>query len=100
VLLIGVQDAAGKDHSYFSIGDRRNAYEMNEQEIIEGLKPVCICKGIRKSVFLKHIRAGLTTVEALQKATGAGRGSCKGERCTPRIEELIRGEEKRGTGGR
>jgi NAD(P)H-nitrite reductase large subunit len=65
-----------------------------EQEIIEGLKPVCICRGIRKSVFLKHIRDGLTTVEELQKATGAGRGSCKGERCTPRIEELLRGEQR------
>jgi NAD(P)H-nitrite reductase large subunit len=76
-------------------------YDMDEQEIIEGLKPVCICKGIRKSVFLKHIRSGLTTVEALQKATGAGRGSCKGERCTPRIEELILPEQaKRSPGGR
>jgi NAD(P)H-nitrite reductase large subunit len=72
---------------------------MDKQEIIEGLKPVCICKGIPTSVFLKHIRSGLTTVEALQKATGAGRGSCKGERCTPRLEELIRREEQRGTGG-
>jgi NAD(P)H-nitrite reductase large subunit len=74
---------------------------MNEQEVIEGLKPVCICKGIRKSVFLKNIRAGLTSVEALRKATGAGRGSCKGERCTPRIEELIREEHVRhAKGGR
>ncbi len=60
-----------------------------EQEIIEGLKPVCICKGIRTSVFLKHIRAGMKTVEELQKATGAGGGSCKGERCTLRIRELL-----------
>jgi NAD(P)H-nitrite reductase large subunit len=68
---------------------------MDEQEIIEGLKPVCICKGIRKSVFLKHIRSGLTTVEALKKATGAGRGSCRGERCTPRIQKLIRAEKEK-----
>jgi NAD(P)H-nitrite reductase large subunit len=74
---------------------------MNEQEVIEGLKPVCICKGIRTSVFLKHIRSGLTTVEALRKATGAGRGSCKGERCTPRIEELVREvHKKHAKGGR
>jgi NAD(P)H-nitrite reductase large subunit len=63
---------------------------MNEQEIIEGLKTVCKCKGIRKSVFVKLINAGITTVEGLQKATGAGTGSCKGKHCTPRIEELIR----------
>jgi len=62
---------------------------MKEQDIIEGLKPICLCKGIKKSVFLKHIRAGLTTVEDLRKATGAGSGSCKGQRCTPRIAELL-----------
>ncbi len=62
---------------------------MNEQEIIDGLKPVCQCKGIRKSVFLKLIKSGLTTVEELRKATGAGSGSCQGKRCTPRIEELL-----------
>jgi bacterioferritin-associated ferredoxin len=56
-----------------------------EQEIIEGLKPVCICKGIKKRVILERIRAGVKTVEDLKKVTGAGSGSCKGERCTPRI---------------
>ena len=61
-----------------------------EQEIIDGLKPVCQCKGIRKSVFLKHVKAGLKTVEELKKATGAGTGSCKGKRCTPRIAEMIK----------
>lgn len=64
---------------------------MDEREIIEGLKVVCICKGIRKSVFLKHIAAGRASVEELRKATGAGSGSCKGKRCTPRIEELLQG---------
>ncbi len=62
---------------------------MSEEQIIDGLKPICLCKGIRKSVFLKHIQAGLRTVEELQKATGAGTGPCKGKRCTPRIEALL-----------
>jgi len=70
---------------------------MDEKDIIEGLKPVCICKGIRKNVFLKHIRAGKTTVEELQKATGAGVGSCKGERCSERIREVLREEAERKT---
>jgi bacterioferritin-associated ferredoxin len=56
-----------------------------EQEIIEGLRPVCICKGIKKRVILDRIKAGMTTVEELKNVTGAGSGSCKGERCTPRI---------------
>lgn len=64
------------------------------QDIIDGLKPICQCKGIRKSVFLKHIKAGLRTVEELKKATGAGSGSCKGKRCTPRIVELLKPEKE------
>lgn len=56
------------------------------------MKVICACKGIRKSVFLKHIRSGLKTVEELKKATGAGTGSCKGKGCTPRIEELLEQE--------
>lgn len=60
-----------------------------ERQIIDGLKPICLCKGIRKSVFLKHIKAGGKTVEELKKATGAGSGSCKGKRCTPKIIELL-----------
>ena len=56
-----------------------------EQEIIEGLKPVCICKGIKKRTVLERIKAGAATVDEVKRATGAGSGSCKGERCTPRI---------------
>jgi len=41
-------------------------------------------------VFLKLINSGITTVEGLQKATGAGTGSCKGKHCTERIEELLK----------
>jgi NAD(P)H-nitrite reductase large subunit len=63
---------------------------VKEQQIIDGLKPVCQCKGIRKSVFLKHIEAGLKTVDELKKATGAGTGSCKGKRCAPRIAEMLK----------
>lgn len=63
---------------------------MHEQEIIEGLKVICKCRNIRKSVFLKHIKAGIKTVSELKKATGAGSGTCKGKECTPRIEELLR----------
>ncbi len=61
-----------------------------EQETIEGLKPVCICKGIKKRAILEKIKAGMATVEELQRVTGAGSGSCKGERCTPRILELLK----------
>lgn len=62
---------------------------MNQEEILDGLKPVCLCKGIRKKAFLRHIAEGKTTLEALRRATGAGSGPCGGRRCTPRILELL-----------
>ena len=62
---------------------------MDEQEILDRLKPICLCKGIRKAVFLKHIAAGITTVDGLKKASGAGNGSCEGRRCTVRIAEML-----------
>jgi NAD(P)H-nitrite reductase large subunit len=67
---------------------------MDEQEIIDGLKIVCKCRSIRKSVFLKNIKAGIHTVAALKKATGAGTGTCKGKECTPKIEALLREVKK------
>ena len=48
----------------------------------------------------EDIRAGIVTVEGLRKATGAGSGSCKGKRCTPRIEELLREQAGHGENGR
>ncbi len=63
---------------------------MKQGDVIDGLKVICACRNIRKSVFLKHIRAGLNTVQALKKATGAGTGTCKGKKCTPKIEELLK----------
>ena len=62
---------------------------MNENEIIDGLKTVCICKAIKKKVFLQHIREGAATLEKLQELTGAGSGDCQGKRCTPKIRELL-----------
>ena len=65
---------------------------MKEEQIIDGLKPICKCKGIKKGDFLKHISAGIGTVEEL-KTTGAGSGSCQGKHCTERIEGLLNPEQ-------
>ena len=65
---------------------------MDEVQILDSLKPICLCKGIRKRDMLKHIAAGLKNVEALQRATGAGSGSCQGKRCTPRIIALLKAD--------
>jgi bacterioferritin-associated ferredoxin len=49
-----------------------------DQEIIDGLKVTCKC------------REGLTTIEELKRATGAGTGTCKGKECTQKIAELLK----------
>lgn len=60
-----------------------------EDPIIENLKTICICKNIKKGTILKAIHGGSSTVEAVNRKTGAGSGDCKGERCGPKIREII-----------
>ena len=59
-------------------------------EIMDKLTKVCLCKAIPRSTIKKAIQNGARTVEEVQKATGAGSGGCKGHRCTPKIEELLK----------
>jgi NAD(P)H-nitrite reductase large subunit len=59
-------------------------------EIMDKLTKVCLCKAIPRSTIKKAIKNGAITVEQVQKATGAGSGGCKGNRCTPKIEELLK----------
>lgn len=62
------------------------------QDILDKLTKVCICKGIPRSTMKAAISNGAKTLEEVQKATGAGTGSCGGKRCTPKILELIEKE--------
>lgn len=62
---------------------------MDDQQIIEGLKPICRCNGINRRTILKHIDAGIDTLRALQDVTGAGSGSCRGKQCTSHIIDLL-----------
>lgn len=55
---------------------------------------ICICKSINKATMKKIIKEGATTVNAVRHKTGAGSGPCKGRRCTPRIETLLREHEE------
>lgn len=58
--------------------------------LLEGMKVVCICKGIKKSVFWKVLDAGACTKEEINHFTGSGSGGCQGRRCGPRILEMLR----------
>ncbi|SEP29795.1 (2Fe-2S)-binding protein [Propionispora vibrioides] len=62
--------------------------ELN-QEIMDKLTKVCLCKGISRATMKEAIAGGADTVEKVRKVTGAGSGSCGGRRCTPKIEELL-----------
>lgn len=63
--------------------------EHIQEEIMDKLKKVCLCKGISRAAIKRAIKEGAVTVEQVQKATEAGTGACGGRRCTPKIEELL-----------
>jgi bacterioferritin-associated ferredoxin len=58
--------------------------------LLEGMKVVCICKGIKKSVFWKVLDAGVRTKEDINRITGSGSGGCHGRRCGPCILDMLR----------
>ena len=58
--------------------------------LLEGMKVVCICKGIKKSAFWKALDMGSRTKDEINHLTGAGSGGCSGRRCGPRIMEMLR----------
>ncbi|MDU2064643.1 MAG: (2Fe-2S)-binding protein [Sporomusaceae bacterium] len=60
-----------------------------QQQVLDKLTKVCLCKGISRATMKKTIAAGADSVVAVQKKTGAGSGSCHGRRCTPKIEALL-----------
>lgn len=60
-----------------------------DEQIKDKLTKVCICKAISRKTIKEAIQNGAHTLEAVQKATGAGSGGCQGNRCTPKIEELL-----------
>ena len=61
-----------------------------QSEIIDNLKVVCPCRGIKKGVFKKLVQNGERSVDRLKEITGATKGDCRGRRCGPRIEEILK----------
>ena len=60
-----------------------------DSEILDKITKVCICKEIPRAAIKKVIRNGAVTLMKVQKATGAGGGSCGGRRCTEKIQQLL-----------
>ncbi|MBX4262640.1 (2Fe-2S)-binding protein [Clostridium estertheticum] len=61
-------------------------------EILDKLTKICLCKVISKATIKKAIKNGAKTLEDVQKVTGAGSGGCRGHRCTPMIEDILKQE--------
>jgi bacterioferritin-associated ferredoxin len=59
------------------------------EEIMDKLTKVCICKSISRLTIKKAIKQGAKNIIEVQRITGAGSGSCCGRRCIPKIEELL-----------
>lgn len=62
---------------------------MNEQEIIDKLTKVCICKAVSRLTIKKAISEGAKTVEEVWAKTNTGNGSCKGRRCREKIQQVL-----------
>jgi len=65
------------------------ADEIKKQWLLENEK-ICLCKGIPRKRFTAAIRSGVTSVEEINEIVGSGSGDCKGERCRPKIEQLLK----------
>jgi bacterioferritin-associated ferredoxin len=63
---------------------------IEPRTLLEGMKVVCICKGIKKRVFWKVLDEGAQTKDEVNRLTGSGSGGCEGRRCGPRILEMLR----------
>lgn len=51
---------------------------------------VCLCKYVSKETVEKAISKGADDLDKIGRATGAGRGACKGTRCKQKLFEMIR----------
>lgn len=58
-------------------------------EIMDKLTKVCVCKGISKASIKKAIADGAKNVADVKRVTGAGLGSCSGRGCTEKIQRLL-----------
>lgn len=55
---------------------------------------LCLCKKVSKAKMVAAYEAGAKTVNRIKYKTGAGNGACKGRRCTPKIEALVKSLEE------
>ena len=62
--------------------------DIKKQWLLQNEK-VCICKGIPRKRFQEAMKSGTLSLKEINRLVGSGSGDCKGERCGPRIEEML-----------
>ena len=82
--------SAAEDVRPPSDGETSPAPDASSRTLLEGLKVVCICKGIKMRTFWRAMDEGAQTHEQIDTVTGSGSGQCQGRRCGPRIVEMLR----------
>lgn len=60
------------------------------QEILDKITKVCVCKSISRTSIKEAITNGANTLDKVKTVTGATTGACNGCRCIPKIEELLK----------
>jgi bacterioferritin-associated ferredoxin len=63
---------------------------LENWEIIDNLKVICTCKGVKKGKIIKVINEGALTVEKVWELSNSGDGSCCGRRCGVKIREMLK----------
>jgi NAD(P)H-nitrite reductase large subunit len=56
---------------------------------MEKKKIICRCKEITENEIIKVIEKGITDVDGIKRALGAGMGLCQGKTCTNLIIKII-----------
>jgi len=61
-----------------------------QQELINNIKKICICRGITVRTINKAMSEGCLSFEALRRQLGTGTGNCKAKRCREKIEKMVK----------
>lgn len=65
-------------------------------QVIENLKVICLCRNIKKGTILKAIAKGASTLKEVNRDLGSGSGDCKGERCQAKINGIVKEQLAKG----
>ncbi|MEG0641783.1 MAG: (2Fe-2S)-binding protein [Clostridium sp.] len=63
--------------------------EQLKEEVMDKLTKVCVCTGTTRKTIKEAVKNGASSFDEVKSKTGAGSGSCNGNRCKSKIEGII-----------